>query len=146
MVALGSVSLVILAAVGYEVVRGVPWERAPIYTNWATRAEYQRVAEDISKIKPGATVVSPSEVGTLAYFCNCEIVDFISDPGRTEQDIARHAQQTGPLMRQLLKLNYLHHVPASPKPAEFELVWEKPCENVTGKWRSEVLCLKHISR
>jgi hypothetical protein len=146
MVALGSVSLVILAAVGYEVVRGVPWERAPIYTNWATRAEYQRVAKDISKIKPGATVVSPSEVGTLAYFCNCEIVDFISDPGRTEQDIARHAQQTGPLMRQLLKLNYLHHVPASPKPAEFELVWEKPCENVTGKWRSEVLCLKHISR
>lgn len=143
-VALGSVSLVILAAVGCAVVRGVPWEKAPIYTNWATRAEYQRVAEDISKIKPGVTVVSPSEVGTLAYFCDCEIVDFISDPGRTEQDIARHAQQSGPLMRQLLTLNYLHHVPASPKPAELELVWEKPCANMAGKWRSEVLCLKKI--
>lgn len=145
-VALGSVSLVALAAAGYEVVRGVPWEKAPIYTNWATRTEYQRVAEDISKIKPGATVVSPSEVGTLAYFCDCEIVDFISDPGRTEQDIARHAQQSGPLVRQLLKLNYLHHVPASPKPAEFELVWEKPCGNTTGKWKSEVLCLKNVPR
>jgi hypothetical protein len=145
-VALGSVSLVALAAAGYEVVRGVPWEKAPIYTNWATRAEYQRVAEDISKIRPGATVVSPSEVGTLAYFCDCEVVDFISDPGRTERDIALHTQQSGPLMRWLLKLNYLHHVPASPKPAEFELVWERPCGNTSGKWRSEVLCLKNVSR
>ena len=140
--ALGSVSLVVVAAVGYEVVRGVPWEKAPIYTNWATRAEYQRVAEDISEIKPGATVVSPQEVGTLAYFCDCEIVDFISDPGRIEQYIARHVQQSGPLMGRLLKLNYMHHVPASPKPAEFELVWEKGCWTATGKWRSDVLCLK----
>jgi hypothetical protein len=145
-VALGSVSLVALAAAGYEVVRGVPWEKAPIYTNWATRAEYQRVAEDISKIRPGATVVSPSEVGTLAYFCDCEVVDFISDPGRTEQDIALHAQQSGPLMRQLLKLNYIHRVPASPKPAEFTLVWEKTCMNASGEWRSQALCLKDIPR
>lgn len=144
--ALGVVSLVVLAAAGYEVVRGVPWEKAPMYTNWATRAEYQRVAEDISKIRPGATVVSPSEVGTLAYFCNCEMVDFISDPGRTEHDIALHAHQAGPLMRQLLKLNYTHRVPASPKPAEFELVWQKPCVNATDQWRSQVLCLKDIRR
>ncbi|MDQ3988401.1 MAG: hypothetical protein M3291_04240, partial [Actinomycetota bacterium] len=148
--ALGSVFLMILAAAGYDVVRGVPWETPPIDTNWATPAEYQRVAEDISKMKPGATVVSPSEVGVLAYFCDCEIVDFISDPGRTEGDIARNAQQSGPLMRQLLKLNYTHRVPASPKPAEFELVWEKTCVNAIGEWRSsyrsEALCLKNVSR
>jgi hypothetical protein len=89
-------------------------------------------------------VVSPEEVGTLAYFCDCEIVDFISDPGRIEQYIARHVQQSGPLMGRLLKLNYMHHVPALPKPAEFELVWEKGCRMATGKWRSDVLCLKKI--
>ncbi|MBV9163949.1 MAG: hypothetical protein JO281_20920 [Pseudonocardiales bacterium] len=148
-VALGSVSLVILAAAGYDIARGVPWESAPIYTNWATRAEYQRIAEDISRMTPGATVVSPSEVGTLAYFCNCELVDFISDPGRTEQDIAHHMQQSGPLMRQLLKLNYIHHVPASPKPAEFAFVWEKTCVNAIGEWRtphwSNNLCLKNVA-
>ncbi|MGH3800011.1 MAG: hypothetical protein ACRDTD_07760 [Pseudonocardiaceae bacterium] len=146
--ALGSVCLVVLAAAGYDVVRGVPWETPPIDTNWATRAEYQRVAEDISKLTPGATVVSPSEVGILAYFCDCEIVDFISDPGRTERDIAAHAQQSGPLMRWLLELNYTHHVPASPKPAEFELVWETTCVNAIGEWRStyrsEALCLKNV--
>jgi hypothetical protein len=145
-VALGSVSLVVVAAVGYEVMRGAPWDTAPIHTNWTTRAEYQRVAEDISRIKPGVTVVSPGEVGTLAYFCHCEVVDFISDPGRTEQAIALHAQQFGPLMRHLLKLNYLHRVPTSPKPAEFELVWEKTCATMTGKWRSKVLCLKEFTR
>jgi hypothetical protein len=144
--ALGVVSLVALAAAGYEVVRGAPWEKAPIYTNWATRAEYQHVAEDISRIRPGATVVGPGEVGTLAYFCNCEIVDFISDPGRTEHDIALHAQQSSPLMRQLLKLNYTHRVPASPKPAEFELVWQQPCVQATDQWRSQVLCLKDVHR
>ncbi|MGH3839333.1 MAG: hypothetical protein ACRDSF_27085, partial [Pseudonocardiaceae bacterium] len=98
---------------------------------------------------PGATVVSPSEVGILAYFCNCEIVDFISDRGRTERDIAARAEQSGPLMRQLLKLNYTHHVPALPKPAEFELVWEQTCVNAIGEWRSsyrsEAICLKKVS-
>ncbi|MGH3776225.1 MAG: hypothetical protein ACRDRR_10915 [Pseudonocardiaceae bacterium] len=147
--ALVSVSLVVLAAASYDVARGVPWKTPPIDTNWATRAEYQRVAEDISKLTPGATVISPSEVGILAYFCNCEIVDFISDRGRTERDIAARAEQSGPLMRQLLKLNYTHHIPASPKPAEFELVWEQTCVNAIGAWRStyrsEALCLKHVS-
>ncbi|HKR49724.1 MAG TPA: hypothetical protein VJT72_09130 [Pseudonocardiaceae bacterium] len=144
--ALGAVSLVILAAAGYDVARGLPWESPPMDTNWATRAEYQRAAEDISRIAPGATVVSPYEVGILAYFCDCEIVDFISDPGRTEQDLAARPQQSGPLMRRLLELNYMHHVPASPKPAEFKLVWEQPCVNAIGEWRSsyryEALCLK----
>jgi hypothetical protein len=147
--ALGSLSLVVLATVGYDVARGVPWEAPPFHTNWATRAEYQRVAEDISTMKPGATVVSPSEVGVLAYFCHCEIVDFISDRGRTELDMAARAKQSGALMRQLLKLNYTHHVPASPKPAEFELVWERSCVNAIGAWRStyrsEALCLRKVS-
>jgi hypothetical protein len=97
---------------------------------------------------PGATVVSPSEVGTLAYFCDCEVVDFISDPGRIEPLIALRAQQSGPLMRQLLRLNYAHHVPTAPKPAEFELVWEKTCVNAVGEWRvtyeAEALCLKKV--
>lgn len=145
---LGPLFLVVLAAGGYDVARGVPWETPPIDTNWATRAEYQRVAEDISTMYPGATVVSPNEVGILAYFCNCEIVDFISDRGRTERDISLRAQQSGPLMRQLLKLNYMHHVPASPKSAEFELVWERTCVNALGEWRSsyraEALCLKSV--
>ena len=142
------VSLVVLAAAGYEVVRGVPWKTPPFVTNWATPAEYQRVAEDISTMAPGATVVSPSEVGTLAYFCDCEVVDFISDPGRIEPLIALRAQQSGPLMRQLLRLNYAHHVPTAPKPAEFELVWEKTCVNAVGEWRvtyeAEALCLKKV--
>ncbi len=146
--ALGALSLVVLAAAGYDVVRGVPWETPPIDTNWATRAEYQRVAEDISTMQPGATVISPNEVGILAYFCDCEIVDFISDRGRTEQDIALRAQQSGPLMRRLLEVNYTHHVPAAPKPAEFALVWEKTCMNALGAWpstyRSEMLCLKSV--
>lgn len=147
--ALGAVSLVLLAAAGYDIVRGVPWETPPIDTNWATRAEYQQVAEDISTMAPGATVVSPSEVGILAYFCDCEIVDFISDPGRTERDIAAHMQRSSPFMRQLLKLNYIHHVPAAPKPAQLELVWEQSCTNAIGEWRSsyrsEAICLKRVS-
>ncbi len=146
--ALGSVSLVILAAAGYEVVRGVPWETAPFDTNWATPAEYQRAGEDISKMIPGATVLSPREVGTLAYYCDCEIVDFISDPGRTEHDISRHMQQSGPLIRQLFKLNYMHRVAAAPKPAEYVLVWEETCVNAIGEWPSSygsgTLCLKKV--
>jgi hypothetical protein len=60
--------------------------------------------------------------------------------------MAARAEQSGPLMSRLLELNYMHHVPASPKPAEFKLVWEQPCVNAIGEWRSsyryEALCLK----
>jgi hypothetical protein len=149
-VALGPLFFVLLLTTGYDVARGVPWDVAPIHTNWATRAEYQRIAEDMSKVVPGATVVSANEVGILSYFCHCEIVDFISDPGRTEHDIEVHMEQSSPIMRQLLKLNYTHRLPAAPKPAEFKLVFEKTCANSISEWRTDhwwghTLCLKSIN-
>jgi hypothetical protein len=132
--ALGLVTLIALAEAGFDVARGVPWEAAPMRTNWATTQEYQRIAEDLSKMKPGSVVESPAEVGTLAYFCDCQVVDFISDPGRTEQFIARREQQAGPLARKLLGLNHLHRASISPVPAEYQLVWEKASPNGAGQW------------
>lgn len=134
MPAVGAVVVVVLASVGFDVVRGLPWEVAPIRTNWATTLEYQRIAEDISRMKPGAVVVSPAEVGTLAYFCDCQVVDFISDPGRTEEFTAHGAQQAGPLMRRLLRLNHVHRTPMRPVPADYRLVWEKARATEAGQW------------
>jgi hypothetical protein len=132
--AIGTAALIVLAEVGADIAHGLPWETAPMRTNWATTREYQRIAEDISKMKPGAVIVSPAEVGTLAYFCDCQIVDYLSDPGRTEQFIALRARQAAPLTRKLLALNYLHHTAIAPMAAEGRLVWEKARPNGAGQW------------
>jgi hypothetical protein len=132
--AFGAVALIVLAEVGADIAHGLPWETAPMRTNWASTREYQRIAEDISKREPGAVIVSPAEVGTLAYFCDCQIVDYLSDPGRTEQFIALRARQTGPFTRGLLGLNYLHHRASVPMAAHGRLVWEKARPNGAGQW------------
>lgn len=131
---LAAATLPVLFALSVEIGHGLPWSTAPINGNWATATQYQRMAESISAEKPGATVVSPAEVGTLAYFCECQIVDDLSDPGRTAKYISEQLDQAGPLTRTLLSLNYLHRAPAEPIPAEYHMEWENQRADGPDQW------------
>jgi len=54
-----------------------------------------------------AGVMAPQEIGTLAYYCDCEMLDKFSDRGRVIPLIDAQIQQSGPIARALLKVNYL---------------------------------------
>ncbi|MGH3981558.1 MAG: hypothetical protein ACRDST_02405 [Pseudonocardiaceae bacterium] len=54
----------------------------------------------------GQTISSPGEIGTLAYFCDCAIVDAFSDRGAMNEVIRLREQQAGPVKRRLFQLNY----------------------------------------
>lgn len=133
-VVLAIATLPVLCALGVDIGHGFPWTTAPINGNWATATQYQHMAESISAAKPGSTIVSPAEVGTLAYFCECQIVDDLSDPGRTAEHISEQLDQAGPLTRALLSINYLHRAPAEPIPAEYRMEWENQRADGPDQW------------
>jgi hypothetical protein len=94
----------LLTDAGFALTRS--WDFAPISTNWATAAEYRAIGERLRTQAAGQVVQSPGEIGTLAYWCRCDIVDPFSDRGTLIPMIRDAEEQAGPLMRAFLRLDF----------------------------------------
>jgi hypothetical protein len=107
-----------------DVQHGAPWARAPISTNWATAAEYQRIGADLHGIVGSGAVESPGEIGTLAYYCDCTIVDAFADRGHVIAAIEAR-ERAGGLGAALLRLNYAHlDRDQRPRPVDYRLRYQ----------------------
>ena len=84
----------------------MPWTSPPFFGNWASAADYARVGRELAARIGAAPVGAPGEIGTLAYFCDCTIVDGFSDPGLLGRQIDERIEQAGPVTGALLRLNY----------------------------------------
>lgn len=104
---------------------GFPWVGTPVvHGNWASATEYEGIAKDLRTIVGTQTVVGPGEIGTLAYFCRCAIVDAFSDRGRVIAPIELRASRADPVVRALLAANFRNLDRAQlPRPASYELVF-----------------------
>lgn len=80
-----------------------PWTVMPISSNWAAPAEYAALA---ARVPSGATVESFGEVGTVAYFCDCTVVDRLSDRAQVADLLRAKRAAAGPVARTLLDWNY----------------------------------------
>ena len=127
--AVAAVAAVVVLAGGYDVARGVPWDgMAPVRINWATPAEYQAIADGLPR---GAAVESPGEVGTIAFFCNCPVVDYLADPGRMRPYVEEYrALHPGPPW----SWNYARYNPPAPVPATWRVVYEPTAPDGPGQW------------
>ncbi|MEW2503070.1 hypothetical protein AB0878_21645 [Amycolatopsis sp. NPDC047767] len=117
-------ALAVLPAAYLDVHRGVPWTAPPIFGNWATAADYAQVGREIGARVGGATVAAPPEIGTLAYFCECTMVDTFSDQGRVVPLVAQRIAAAGPVPGLLLRLDY-HWLDRArrPRPVDYRLDW-----------------------
>ncbi len=105
---------------------GVPWVHPVIFGNWAIPEQYMAVGEEIGELVGDATVKSPPEIGTVAYACDCSVVDVFSDPGRTLPLIEKRIREAGPVMRFLLEANFARLDRSQrPRPAEYRLAWSR---------------------
>ncbi|TNC27491.1 hypothetical protein FG385_10250 [Amycolatopsis alkalitolerans] len=86
--------------------RPVPWEAPPYFGNWASARDYARVGRELAERVPGAAVGSPGEIGTLAYFCDCRIIDGFSDPGLLGPEIRQRIDNASPVVAWLFRVNY----------------------------------------
>lgn len=104
---LGVIAAVVAATAVVAVQRGVPWRSPTIFGNWASAEDYARVGTELGRRVGDAPVRSPGEIGTLAYFCECRIVDVFSDRGRIPALLEERLAESGPIGAALLETNYL---------------------------------------
>ncbi len=106
--ALCLVALVALASLARDVKQGVPWRAPLISSNYATADAYADIGVALSGQLGGATAeLQMGEIGTLAYFCDCALVEQFSDRGFVMTLIDDRIDQAGPLTRLAYKVNYL---------------------------------------
>ena len=115
--ATASAAAVTAATVALLVSGPVPWREPPLIGNFATAAEYAAVGRDVREVVPaGVPVSSPGEIGGIAFHCDCRILDKFSTRALTAEPIAARVADAGPVMRRLLKWNYMHLPPAGLAP------------------------------
>ncbi|HET6499437.1 MAG TPA: hypothetical protein VFG87_01630 [Amycolatopsis sp.] len=126
--------LVPLVVVGYLpafVGRGLPWTSPPFFGNWAAASDYARVGQELAARVGAAPVGSPGEIGTLAYFCDCAIVDGFSDRGLLGRQIDERIADADPIMAALLRLNYARFDRSTPP---IKLVYQLTYAPGPGTW------------
>lgn len=114
--------MLVVGQVGFVLSQGFPWREAAVTTNGATASQYARMGVELGNRVGTATVSSPGEIGTLAYYCDCAIVDEFSDRGYLREKVEQRRAELGPFGRWLLDLNYRHFdFGQQPRPIKFDL-------------------------
>lgn len=98
--------------VGLFAVTAIPWwhgmttkmplRETPVRGNWAMPSEYERLGRDVGELVGDAPVRTAGEVGAIAYFCECVIVDKFTDRGRLVERIEEARKDSW-----FYRLNYL---------------------------------------
>ncbi len=126
---------------------GVPLREAFIHTNWATPAQYRAAAEWVSQNQRGATIRMEGEVGTLAYFCDCQLLDPFGERAWFTEFVERQRAGTDPLHR-IWQVNFFWYKPQPYFPdAHFVLRGYNGVETVTDPyltaWRISSKWVRH---
>jgi hypothetical protein len=135
--------LVYIAVQQINVVRdgGLPWRYAPLWhTNWAETDYYRAVGHQLRDAVGDNYVSAPGEIGALAFYCDCKIVDQFADGRVSIPLIEERIDEAGPAMRFLLNLNYQHlDRDQAPPHVSYHLVylpgWVTGGWNVWSSWR-----------
>jgi hypothetical protein len=131
--ALPAVPLLLLVAdAGFAATRGLPWNQAVITTNWALPAQYAEIGQDLRG--RDLVVASPGEIGTLAFFCRCDIVDVFADRGALAPLIAERQAEAGPVMRLALQLDFANRGDVGPAATPDAFLLYSPGPPPQGGW------------
>lgn len=98
---LGFIAAVYFAApllgMGYILARdGFSMREMPIHSNWATAEEYREIGLWLRSEVGGESIrLEVGEIGTLAYYCDCYLLDEFSDRSWLEDEISLHTRAGG---------------------------------------------------
>jgi hypothetical protein len=124
-------ALLIAASVMFLAAR--PWMVMPVSSNWASASEYAALA---ARVPSGTTVESFGEVGTVAYFCDCTVVDRLSDRAQVADLLRAKRAAAGPVVRTLLDWNYHRFKAGAPIRPVYQFAFaEDPTGIHATSWR-----------
>jgi hypothetical protein len=136
--AAATVCVLALLAVGglaADLANGVPWRWPVLSGNYATARDYARVGIALRSELGTATVLSPGEIGTLAYFCDCAILDEFSDRGLVVRRVNEHLDRGATLKRWLFAVNYAWlDRGQSPRRGDYRLVYRRGPRSGRASW------------
>ncbi len=126
-------ALLIATTAGFLAARS--WAVMPISSNWASASEYAALA---ARVPSGATVATFGEVGTVAYFCDCTVVDRLSDRAQVVDLLRAKRSAAGPVLRTLLDWNYLRLKVDPPIHAVYRFAFAEDPTGIhaTTSWRA----------
>ncbi|RBY91783.1 hypothetical protein DQ244_10890 [Blastococcus sp. TBT05-19] len=105
--------------------RGFPWTHPVIFGNWALPPSYLELGEEVGELVGDGTVASTPEIGTVAYACDCSVVDVFSDPGLAVPLIQERIDQASPVTRFILRANFYRlDFEDQPRELDYRLVWQ----------------------
>ncbi len=132
----GSTVGAVLIAASVVFLAARPWTVMPISSNWASASEYAALA---ARAPSGTTVAAFGEVGTLAYFCDCTVVDRFSDRAQVADLLRAKRAVASPVVRSLLDSNYYRFKADPPlRPAyKFTLAQDSTGVLATSSWRPD---------
>jgi hypothetical protein len=87
----------------------------PVNTNWATQAQYREVGLWLNKRYRGSTISMVGEIGTLAYYCDCYLLNEFTDRAWLGEYINKNKSDTG-MGAILLRANYHFYRDDGPYP------------------------------
>lgn len=128
---------------GVLVLTAIPWvigtstqtplRAMPIHGNWALPGEYERIGRELGAIVGDTPVRGPGEVGALAYFCECTIVDRFTDRSMIADRIENARDGSW-----IFDLNYYRLDTADLEPIEpgYWLVWRPGPDPTDRGWDS----------
>lgn len=146
--ALGVVAVFVFGAVAVDTGRDMPWRSPVIFGNWANAPDYAHVGLELGeRAGDGTTVLSPGEIGALAYYCECRIVDVFSDRGRVADLVNQRIAKAGPVGSALLRLNYLFFDDVEPAKVDKRIRYTRGPGSGPDTWQvySDALGVGHFT-
>ena len=116
----------------------------PIHTNWATHERYEEMGLWLKKQISGETIQIDGEIGTLAYYSDCYLLDEFSDRRWLKNYINEHTIGWG-VRSTLLRINFIFYR-GNPEfaPYSYRLSWDIDRELIDNphvlKWEISSKC------
>lgn len=134
--AAAAVALLVVSVVSYSA-GGLPRTTAQITTNWATPSQYALIGRDIGRLAGRRTVRSAGEIGAIAYFCDCAMIDEFSDRSIVVGMLPGVLARSGPVTHQLMAWNFhfLNHAQRHLAPDLVLAYTRSPVRHALGWWR-----------
>jgi hypothetical protein len=124
----------------------------PITTNWHSGAQARAMAEQVAQIVGDSVVGFGGEVGAMAYYCKCQVIDQFSDMANLNPGILRRIDTSTGIYHDLLRANFRHRdLTTLPPPFQFLMVpTSDPAGHqwhwtVTSPWASTTYVLDKLT-